>query len=594
MRDKYKVSADVEQFDNAVKESNARLEDVLARTDAAQLAHGVEPTVSGALGDRRREVAALLNSVINRGNVGRQAVRRMRDIDDEAAADAARTDVTVHPSAGPSTGGGFAGGSLLTDAGDFLAQPQQPQMTNERVEEPSQTPTPQVPRPQPTTGSQPGVNHTSFVPPAHQPSSPVTYQTPAQAPEPQVRPTYVAPTTTTSSFTPPTSQVFVPSPEVFETAHPSANEIRSIVEKQSPEVFTSSWGNDVVEDMRAAQEEESRRAYRDIMRQEQAAQFQQAREIADAQERQRAMVAAQYEQMELAREDNNRRIQEEIARQQEHQEKIAALREAGGSGIERDVTDSSVFRDVASDPEMKSILNALSAEGLDDVIESLTETEEENAASGVVGDDGEALSRDEVRDAIREVLEEFYEDDEEGLIDGIVSEGNDGGNLDPTGLSGLSPDEVSFEKTVDGQLTDEQVWSVVNDAADLNGIPNDPEVRERWYNLMRPMGVAESGLNSSAANGWDSNAWGETQSDGYPFNSSRGIWQTIPTTFAAHHVEGTSNSIYDPQASCAAAMHYIMDRYGVSPDTSEGMDAFASARGIDLNTGRVVGTYKGY
>ena len=84
------------------------------------------------------------------------------------------------------------------------------------------------------------------------------------------------------------------------------------------------------------------------------------------------------------------------------------------------------------------------------------------------------------------------------------------------------------------------------------------------------------------------------QYDGYPAQSSRGTWQTIPETFATYHVEGTSNSIYDPQASAAAALAYMMDQYGMDPQTGAGIQEFASARGIDVNSGESGGGYFGY
>jgi SLT domain-containing protein len=64
----------------------------------------------------------------------------------------------------------------------------------------------------------------------------------------------------------------------------------------------------------------------------------------------------------------------------------------------------------------------------------------------------------------------------------------------------------------------------------------------------------ESGGNPNAINNWDSNA-----AAGDP---SRGLMQTIGSTFAAYHQPGTSNNIYDPVANIAAAINYIKSRYG--------------------------------
>jgi hypothetical protein len=64
----------------------------------------------------------------------------------------------------------------------------------------------------------------------------------------------------------------------------------------------------------------------------------------------------------------------------------------------------------------------------------------------------------------------------------------------------------------------------------------------------------ESGGNPNAINLWDSNA-----AAGDP---SRGLMQTIGSTFNAYHQAGTSGNIYDPVANIAAAINYIKSRYG--------------------------------
>lgn len=66
----------------------------------------------------------------------------------------------------------------------------------------------------------------------------------------------------------------------------------------------------------------------------------------------------------------------------------------------------------------------------------------------------------------------------------------------------------------------------------------------------------ESGGNPNAINNWDINA-----QRGDP---SRGLMQVIGSTFAAYHVPGTSNNIYDPLANVAAAINYARHVYGPS------------------------------
>lgn len=64
----------------------------------------------------------------------------------------------------------------------------------------------------------------------------------------------------------------------------------------------------------------------------------------------------------------------------------------------------------------------------------------------------------------------------------------------------------------------------------------------------------ESGGNPNAINNWDSNA-----AAGDP---SRGLLQTIGSTFAAYHWPGTSWDIYNPLANIAAAINYARHTYG--------------------------------
>jgi peptidoglycan hydrolase-like protein with peptidoglycan-binding domain len=74
--------------------------------------------------------------------------------------------------------------------------------------------------------------------------------------------------------------------------------------------------------------------------------------------------------------------------------------------------------------------------------------------------------------------------------------------------------------------------------------------------------LRESSYNPNAVNKTDSNATGPLQSDGAPFNCSRGYAQVIASTFADHHQADTSDQIYDPVANIAAAINYIWNRYG--------------------------------
>jgi SLT domain-containing protein len=81
----------------------------------------------------------------------------------------------------------------------------------------------------------------------------------------------------------------------------------------------------------------------------------------------------------------------------------------------------------------------------------------------------------------------------------------------------------------------------------------------------------ESGGNPNAINNTDINA-----QMGDP---SRGLLQTIGSTFATYHVAGTSNNIYDPLANIAAAINYARARYG--PTLISGGMGMGSGHGYD-------------
>ncbi len=64
----------------------------------------------------------------------------------------------------------------------------------------------------------------------------------------------------------------------------------------------------------------------------------------------------------------------------------------------------------------------------------------------------------------------------------------------------------------------------------------------------------ESNWNPRAQNNWDSNA--------KKGQASRGLMQTIPSTFAAYREKSLPNDIFDPVANIAAGVNYIQSRYG--------------------------------
>lgn len=155
-----------------------------------------------------------------------------------------------------------------------------------------------------------------------------------------------------------------------------------------------------------------------------------------------------------------------------------------------------------------------------------------------------------------------------------------------SGADAIDVSQVSYDKTGIGPLTDSEMHAVIEEALDKNGISDDPRVRAQWHEVLTFMAEKESSRNPDAVNLTDSNAIGAPAADGHPGQSSRGIWQTIPTTFAAHHVAGTSTNIYDAVANCSASVAYTMDRYNVSPNGGSSLQSFYS--------NRMSGGYTGY
>jgi SLT domain-containing protein len=90
--------------------------------------------------------------------------------------------------------------------------------------------------------------------------------------------------------------------------------------------------------------------------------------------------------------------------------------------------------------------------------------------------------------------------------------------------------------------------SIVLQALAMNGLPASL-LNQVLYQMQ-----TESGGNPNAQNNTDSNA-----AAGDP---SRGLLQTIGTTFAAYHIAGTSENIFNPLANVAAAINYAKHVYG--------------------------------
>ena len=91
--------------------------------------------------------------------------------------------------------------------------------------------------------------------------------------------------------------------------------------------------------------------------------------------------------------------------------------------------------------------------------------------------------------------------------------------------------------------------SWLRQGAELAG--DNPDENE--INLLRTAAMKESGGNPGSQNNWDSNA-----AKGTP---SKGLMQTIPSTFGANAVPGYGD-IYNPIHNTAAAIRYAKGKYG--------------------------------
>lgn len=140
----------------------------------------------------------------------------------------------------------------------------------------------------------------------------------------------------------------------------------------------------------------------------------------------------------------------------------------------------------------------------------------------------------------------------------------------------IDTSQVTYEKPASTPLTQDQMLIIIGEALDINQI-TDPMARSKYAGVLMYIAEHESSFNPAAGNNWDTNAIGAQQVDGLPSQSSRGLFQFIPSSFASSHMAGTSTSIYDPLAGAAACIRYLQTRHGCDK-MGNGLDAFYSAR----------------
>jgi hypothetical protein len=171
------------------------------------------------------------------------------------------------------------------------------------------------------------------------------------------------------------------------------------------------------------------------------------------------------------------------------------------------------------------------------------------------------------------------------LLAGAGVDGTTEGAPDASRLSGSAggrqplPDAGVACRPIGQTLTRAQLASVIDQALDNNGVSTNPEVRAHWRDILYNQAMKESSGVPDAINRDDSNAHlpGPRRADGGPPEASRGIWQLETSTFAAHHIGGTSNNIFDPVANGSAAAAYMMSEYHVTADGT-GLTQFHTRR----------------
>lgn len=107
------------------------------------------------------------------------------------------------------------------------------------------------------------------------------------------------------------------------------------------------------------------------------------------------------------------------------------------------------------------------------------------------------------------------------------------------------------QQAVRGGMGRAAVAGVINRAMQIVGIPQN--IRASWRSMALSRSHQESGWNPNAQNNWDSNA-----AKGDP---SRGLFQTIGSTFNAYKVRG-HNNILAPLDNTIAAFRYMLAAYG--------------------------------
>lgn len=118
----------------------------------------------------------------------------------------------------------------------------------------------------------------------------------------------------------------------------------------------------------------------------------------------------------------------------------------------------------------------------------------------------------------------------------------------------ITGSDKKYASSIGGKIPSGQHKSIIDSALAAAGVP-PPGTMGQWETGLNTLIGRESGWNAGAVNRTDSNA-----AAGHP---SQGLAQTIPSTFN-HYVPSSLRSagILNPVANVAAAIRYIVSRYG--------------------------------
>jgi hypothetical protein len=144
--------------------------------------------------------------------------------------------------------------------------------------------------------------------------------------------------------------------------------------------------------------------------------------------------------------------------------------------------------------------------------------------------------------------------------------------------TGNSYDAPGWSKP-SGNITD---W--INQASDVLAANGEAGLSPVDKGVVFLVAGYESGFNPLIVNGWDSNA--------RKCMASKGIMQTIPSTFIAHRLPGYG-VIYDPVSNIVAGVRYVRAAYGYNPSRGRNsQDALLNTPGwVSIMAG---GGYKPY